>query len=99
MSRLRHREEQIRAGWGVHSGTSRSGEGQYASLMKLQYKKAICAAAWVCIVCSVGLLVQLTSRTAWIVIAALAVLPPLVMMRYWNDPPQSMSESIREVLQ
>ena len=67
--------------------------------MKLQYKKAISAAVWVCCVFSVGLLAQLTSRTGWIVVAAIAVFPPLVMMRYWQVPPQSMSESIREVLQ
>jgi hypothetical protein len=66
--------------------------------MKLQQKKAISAAVWVLGVCTVGLLVQLTSRSAWVIVAAIAALPPLVVMRYWNDPPQSMSESIQDVL-
>ena len=66
--------------------------------MKLQQKKAISAALWVIAVCSVGLLAQLTSRSAWVIVAAIAALPPLVVMRYWNDPPQSMSESIQDVL-
>jgi hypothetical protein len=66
--------------------------------MKLEYKKAISAAVWVALVCSVGLLAQLTSRSAWVIAAAITVLPPLVAMRYWNDPDRSMSESIQDVL-
>lgn len=66
--------------------------------MKLERKKAIAAAVWLIAVCGVGLLAQLTSRSAWVIVAAIAVLPPLVAMRYWNDPDQSMSESIQDAL-
>jgi hypothetical protein len=66
--------------------------------MKLEHKKAISAAVWVSSVCSAGLLAQLTSRSAWVIAAAIAILPPLVAMRYWNTPDQSMSESIQDAL-
>ena len=67
--------------------------------MTLGYKKAAYAMLWVCLVFAAGLVAQLVSRSAWTVVAALAIFPPLVMMRYWKDPDQSMSESIRNVLQ
>jgi hypothetical protein len=39
-----------------------------------------------------------TSLAGWTMLAVVAVTPPMVMMRLWRVPAQSMSESIREVL-
>jgi hypothetical protein len=43
-------------------------------------------------------LVDVTSVTAWITLVAVAVLPPIVLLRMWRAPAQTMSESIRNVL-
>lgn len=53
-------------------------------------------AAWLLALCAVGLAAEMTSVLGWTVLAGLAVLPPLVMLRLWSGPPESMSESIRE---
>jgi hypothetical protein len=39
-----------------------------------------------------------TSLAGWTVLAAVAATPPVVMMRLWRAPAQTVSESIREVL-
>jgi len=82
----------------VHFGTARLARSPYSSTMKLERKKAIASTVWLIVVCSVGLLAQLTSRSAWVIVAAIAILPPLVAMRYWKAPDQSMSESIQDAL-
>lgn len=64
--------------------------------MQLQHYKTALAAVWVFTACAAGLTVGVTSMSAWSVVAAIALLPPLVMLRFWQYPPQSISESIRE---
>jgi Flp pilus assembly protein TadB len=66
--------------------------------MQLVSIKAIIAMLWVSTVTVVGIAGNLNSVTSWIVLAVVAVVPPLVVMWRWNDPRQTMSESIREVL-
>jgi hypothetical protein len=66
--------------------------------MQLQHKKAAAGAAWVIAVLSAGVLGDADSISTWSALTAIAVLPPLVAMRYWKHPDASMSESIREVL-
>jgi len=69
----------------------------YAERMTLEYTKASFAAAWVLAVCAIGLIAGVTFATG-LVLAAVAVLPPVVMWRWWTTPPESMSESIREAI-
>ena len=38
------------------------------------------------------------SHSSWTVIAGVAGVPPVVMMWLWDDPPQTMSQTIRTVL-
>jgi hypothetical protein len=64
--------------------------------MPLEYTKAIFAISWILAVCAVGFTAGATSVSGWSALAVIAVLPPVVMLLLWNDPPQSMSESIRE---
>lgn len=66
--------------------------------MQLKQKKIACAAIWVLAMCAAGAAVRVTSPFGWTVLACLALLPPIVMLRLWNDPPQSVSESIQKAL-
>jgi hypothetical protein len=67
--------------------------------MQPKYLKATIAVLWILAVCGAGLLRDITSPSTWAFLVGLAVLPPLVMMRYWKAPAQSMSESIQKALQ
>jgi hypothetical protein len=64
--------------------------------MQLVSIKAIIAMLWVSTVFVVGIAGNLNSVASWTVLAAVAVVPPLVMMWRWNDPRQTMSETIQE---
>ena len=64
--------------------------------MQLFSIKAVLATGWIAVLGIAGLAGNLNSLSSWTVLAGAAVLPPMVMMWRWNDPPQSMSESILE---
>ena len=64
--------------------------------MKPEYVKLTIAGVWVFAACAAGWVATVTSVSGWIILGCLALLPPIFMLRLWNDPPQSMSESIRE---
>ena len=64
--------------------------------MQLQDYKSTFAGGWVLTACLAGFVVGVTSISGWFILAALAVVPPLVMLRFWRDPPETLSESINE---
>jgi hypothetical protein len=64
--------------------------------MRLNTIKAMVTAVWVFALCAAGLALNVGSLSGWIVLSALAILPPIVMMWRWNDPPATMSEIIQE---
>jgi hypothetical protein len=66
--------------------------------MQLVSIKAVIGMLWVSTVSVVGIAGNLNSVTSWIVLAVVAIVPPLVVMWRWNDPRQTMSESIQEAL-
>ena len=66
--------------------------------MQLKYRKMACAAICVLAMCGVGVAAHVTSLFSWTVLACLALLPPLVVLRLWNDPVPSLSESIQKAL-
>lgn len=66
--------------------------------MNLNHMKATAAALWVLAMGAVGLQTNVSSPSNWMVLAACAIVPPVVMMRFWNHPDQTMSESIQQVL-
>ena len=66
--------------------------------MTLPQIKVLAVAAWVLAIGAVALLVGVTSTSGWLVLAALAIVPPLVAMRFWKQPDQTMSQSIQEAL-
>jgi hypothetical protein len=57
------------------------------------------AAGWVLSVGLVGMMAHLTTVSSWVLLASAAVVPPLVMLKLWRPPAQSISESIRKELQ
>jgi len=82
---------------GVHSRTSKTAQSRYTCSMQPKYMKAAISAVWVCALCAVALFGHFTF-SAWALLVAFAVLPPLVVMRFWRDPIQTTSQSIQEVL-
>ena len=53
---------------------------------------------WVLIVTIAAIAGDVNSLFHWTVLAAVALFPSCVMMRWWSDPRRSMSQSIQEAL-
>ena len=66
--------------------------------MHTDHVKAALIGAWILAVGVLGYVLGTTSLAGWTVLAVVAVIPPVVIMRLWGSPSQSMSESIREVI-
>ena len=66
--------------------------------MQIDDVKRIVAVVWLSAAWAAGLLAQITSASAWLILTACAAVPLLVMARLWKHPQPSMSESIRDVL-
>lgn len=63
--------------------------------MTLHYIKMTMSALWVLIAVVIAIVTD-PSWPALIVLAALGLLPPLALFLLWNDPAQTISESIHE---
>jgi hypothetical protein len=63
--------------------------------MGLKQMKRVFAVVWVLLAAVVGIVAGVTSTGGLVALAALGLLPPLALMLLWNEPPESMSESIR----
>jgi hypothetical protein len=50
---------------------------------------------WVAAAAVIGLLLGVSSPGGLALLAAFALLPPLAMLVLWNEPQETMSESIR----
>ena len=66
--------------------------------MHTDHVKAALIGAWILAVGVLGYILGTTSLAGWTVLAVVSVIPPVVIMRLWRAPSQSMSESIREVM-
>jgi hypothetical protein len=64
--------------------------------MKLKHLKTTLAGAWLLTVCAVVIVGDPTTVAGWMLLAAVGVLPPLALMQLWNEPAQTMSESISQ---
>lgn len=67
-------------------------------VMQPQQMKFAIVAAWLLGLGALAFWVNLSSITGWTLLLALALMPPLVLMRLWRQPVQTMSQRIREVL-
>ena len=68
----------------------------YTGFMSSENYKMQLFAAWAIVVCLVALAIGINSVSNWIVVACLAVVPPLVARSFWRVPDQTISESIRD---
>jgi hypothetical protein len=57
--------------------------------------KAVIAMLWVVAVTIAGIVGNVNSLLLWTVLAAVALLPPVVIMRWWSEPRQSIQEALR----
>ena len=70
--------------------------GSTLSAMSLPHIKMSVAGSWVLAAIVIGLIMGASSVAGLIALATFGLLPPLAMLVLWNDPAQTMSESIRE---
>lgn len=66
--------------------------------MPLKHIKAMVATTWIAAVGAVGVIADLGGPSSWILLGLGAIVPPLLMARYWHEPDQTMSESIQKAL-
>jgi predicted Co/Zn/Cd cation transporter (cation efflux family) len=64
--------------------------------MQLRKMKVTFSLVWVLGVAAAGIASGATSGSLLVFLAAMVLLPPIAMMLLWNDPAQTMAESIRE---
>ena len=96
--RQRARNVDVGRGGRVHSGTARFDAGPYTGSMQLVSIKLILVMLCVSAAFLIGIAGNADSFSSWTLLAGLAVVPPLILMWRWNDPRQTMSESIQEAL-
>ena len=68
----------------------------YTRLMYSDTKKMQLFVTWVMLVCLAGIALGSNSVSNWIVVACMAIVPPLVARSFWRVPAQTISESIRD---
>ena len=66
--------------------------------MRIRNIKMIVSGIWMLAALVIAILTH-PSWVAGIVIAAIGVLPPVALLFWWNEPAQTMSESIRQAQQ
>jgi len=59
---------------------------------------SVIAASWIVAILLVGRFYSVTSVLGWALLAGFAVLPLLGMLRLWNTPRESMSQTIQKAL-
>jgi len=59
-----------------------------------QMKRAV-AVVWVLVAAVIGIVAGVRSTGGLVALASLGLLPPLALMLLWNEPSETMSESIR----
>jgi hypothetical protein len=64
--------------------------------MQHEYKKLTVGGIWLLAVCLAGLAANVTSLSNWIVLGSIAIVPPILLLRLWSAPAETMSESIRQ---
>ena len=77
-------------------GTADQVAGGYTRFMFSENSKTLLFAGWAITVCLAAIAVGITSVPNWMVVACVAVVPPLVARRFWHAPEQTISESIHD---
>ena len=77
-------------------GTAPPVAGGYTRLMFSENTKTLLFVAWVIVVGIAAFASGITSVPNWVLVACVAVVPPLVARRFWRVPEQTISESIHD---
>ena len=80
----------------VQLGTAEHCAGGYTRFMVSQNAKLFLFAGWAIVVCLAAIAIGITSVPYWMVVACVAVVPPLVARSFWHAPERTISESINE---
>jgi hypothetical protein len=80
----------------VQFGTAHRNPDGYPALMYSETAKTLFFVAWVIAVALAGYAIGSRSVPGWVAVACVAVVPPLVVRRFWRVPEQTLSESIDE---
>jgi hypothetical protein len=64
--------------------------------MNFEYVKPVVIAAWILGAGIVGLVANVRSLPAAVILAVVALGPPLVMVLLWKRPQQTLAESVQE---
>jgi hypothetical protein len=64
--------------------------------MRLKQTKLAFVAVWLLVMCAAAFVLDVTSVAQWTLLTAVAVLPLIGLLRLWNDPGQTLSDSIHE---
>ena len=67
--------------------------------MRIHSWKTEISVAWILAVAAAGYLVGAASVIGWLFVVIVALTLPVLFRRFWHAPDESMSESIRDVLQ
>ena len=76
-------------------GTAAPVAGGYTRLMFSENTKTLLFVAWVIVVGIAAFASGITSVPNWVLVACVAIVPPLVARRFWRVPEQTISESIQ----
>jgi len=80
----------------VQFGTAHQVAGGYTRFMFSETNKTLLFAGWALAVFLAAIVIGITSVPGWMVVACVAIVPPLVARRFWHAPEQTISESIHD---
>jgi hypothetical protein len=80
----------------VQSETAGASRSPYTQSMQTDHLKSALMVTWILTVGILGYLSGTTSLAAWTALGIVSLTFPIVMMKLWRVPAQSMSESIQE---
>jgi hypothetical protein len=64
--------------------------------MQLKYKKLISISIWLVTLAILSMSANLTSPSSRMVVAAVGLIPTILILRFWNGPAKTMSERIND---
>ncbi len=64
---------------------------------RLSLKLAI-VGVWILAIGAFGVLRPVVTMSGWSALAGVGLLPPIILLRAWNRPSQTMSEEIQQAL-
>jgi hypothetical protein len=82
----------------VQTGTAAADPCPYTQNMQTNFVKAALMAAWVLAVGAFGYMSGAATLAWWTLLAVVSLVPPVIIMRLWNVPTPTMSETIRKEL-